>query len=82
MTHTATEKTNAFFERARQVMPFGVSSNFRYRGEGKDIGVARAKGAIPEPNGREPWFLCATLSEKDVEDTLNYFDDAVKRVQK
>ena len=43
MTHTA-EKTNAFFERARQVMPFGVSSNFRYWGEGEDIGVARAEG--------------------------------------
>jgi hypothetical protein len=50
-------------------MPFGVSSNFCYRGERKDIGVARAKGAIPEPDGREPWFLCAALSEKDVEDS-------------
>jgi len=43
MTYT-TEKTNAFFERARQVLPFGVSSNFRYWGEGEDIGVARAEG--------------------------------------
>jgi len=38
------------------------------------------KGAVPDPDGREPWFLCAALSEKDVEDTLNYFEDAVKAV--
>ncbi|MGC9334511.1 MAG: guanitoxin biosynthesis PLP-dependent transaminase GntE, partial [Anaerolineae bacterium] len=44
MSHN-TAKTAAFFERARKVMPFGVSSNFRYWGEGDDIGVARAKGA-------------------------------------
>jgi glutamate-1-semialdehyde 2,1-aminomutase len=44
MTRT-TEKNNAFFERARQVIPFGVSSNFRWWGEGEDIGVARAEGA-------------------------------------
>jgi glutamate-1-semialdehyde 2,1-aminomutase len=43
MTHS-TEKTSAFFERARQVLPFGVSSNFRYWGEGEDIGVARGEG--------------------------------------
>lgn len=40
-----TAKTNAFFERARQVIPFGVSSNFRYWGEEEDIGVARTEGA-------------------------------------
>jgi glutamate-1-semialdehyde 2,1-aminomutase len=39
------ERNTAFFERARQVLPFGVSSNFRYWGEGQNIGVARAKGA-------------------------------------
>jgi glutamate-1-semialdehyde 2,1-aminomutase len=38
------EKNQAFHERARQVLPFGVSSNFRYYGEGQDIGVARAEG--------------------------------------
>jgi glutamate-1-semialdehyde 2,1-aminomutase len=39
-------------------------------------------GAVPDPDGREPWFLCAALSEKDVADTLSYFEDAVRRVQK
>jgi glutamate-1-semialdehyde 2,1-aminomutase len=43
MSHV-TKKTDAFFERARQVLPFGVSSNFRSWGEGHDIGVARAEG--------------------------------------
>ncbi|MCR4406479.1 MAG: aspartate aminotransferase family protein [Anaerolineae bacterium] len=38
------------------------------------------RGAVPDPDGREPWFLCAALSEKDVDDTLNYFEDAVKEV--
>jgi len=37
-------------------------------------------GAVPDPDGREPWFLCAALSEQDVADTLNYFEDAVKEV--
>jgi glutamate-1-semialdehyde 2,1-aminomutase len=39
------------------------------------------RGAMPEPDGAEPWFLCAALSEKDVEDTLNYFEDSVKEVK-
>ncbi len=38
------EKNNAFQKRAEKVMPFGVTSNFRYYGEGKNIGVARAQG--------------------------------------
>ncbi len=38
-------------------------------------------GAVPDPDGREPWFLCAALSEKDIEDTLSYFEDAVKQVK-
>jgi glutamate-1-semialdehyde 2,1-aminomutase len=38
------EKNQAFFDRATQVLPFGVSSNFRWWGEGENIGVARAAG--------------------------------------
>jgi len=37
-------------------------------------------GAVPAPDGREPWFLCAALSEEDVADALNYFEDAVRQV--
>ncbi|HSR33777.1 MAG TPA: aminotransferase class III-fold pyridoxal phosphate-dependent enzyme, partial [Anaerolineae bacterium] len=38
------EKNDRFFERADRVLPFGVTSNFRYWGEGENIGVARAQG--------------------------------------
>jgi glutamate-1-semialdehyde 2,1-aminomutase len=38
-------------------------------------------GAAPDPDGREPWFLCAALSEQDVEDTLSYLQDAVKKAK-
>jgi glutamate-1-semialdehyde 2,1-aminomutase len=43
MTRTM-KKNQAFHQRARRVIPFGVSSNFRYFGEGQDIGIARAEG--------------------------------------
>jgi glutamate-1-semialdehyde 2,1-aminomutase len=36
------------------------------------------RGAVPDPDGREPWFLCAALSGGDAEETLDYFNDAVK----
>jgi hypothetical protein len=33
---------------------------------------------MPEPNGREPWFLCYALSDEDVTETLNIYNDSVK----
>ena len=39
-----TSKTRAAYERARKVMPWGVSSNFRYWGEDTPV-VSRGKGA-------------------------------------
>jgi glutamate-1-semialdehyde 2,1-aminomutase len=44
MTRT-TENNRAFFKRAYEVMPLGVSSNFRTWGEGRDLPVLRAEGA-------------------------------------
>jgi glutamate-1-semialdehyde 2,1-aminomutase len=44
------------------------------------MGMVR-RGAMPDPDGGEPWFLCAALSETDVEDTLNYFEESVKEVK-
>ncbi len=41
-----------------------------------------ARGVMPDSDGREPWFLCAALSEDDVAETLNVFSDAVKAVKK
>jgi glutamate-1-semialdehyde 2,1-aminomutase len=39
------------------------------------------RGAMPDPDGGEPWFLCASLTEKDVEDTLTFFAEAVNEVK-
>ncbi len=35
-------------------------------------------GVFPEADGREPWFICAALSEADVAETLEKFEDAVR----
>jgi glutamate-1-semialdehyde 2,1-aminomutase len=39
------------------------------------------RGVQPDSDGREPWFLCASLSEQDVADTLQAFEDAVREVK-
>jgi glutamate-1-semialdehyde 2,1-aminomutase len=36
------------------------------------------RGIQPDSDGREPWFLCYALSEEDVSETLNAFNDSVK----
>jgi glutamate-1-semialdehyde 2,1-aminomutase len=41
------------------------------------MGLTR-RGVQPDADGREPWFLCYALSEEDVNETLNVFNDAVK----
>ena len=40
------------------------------------------RGVMPDSDGREPWFLCEALSEEDVAETLNVFNDSVKAVKK
>jgi glutamate-1-semialdehyde aminotransferase len=36
------------------------------------------RGVQPDSDGREPWFLCYALSDEDVDETLNIFNDSVK----
>ena len=36
------------------------------------------RGVQPDGDAREPWFLCYALSEEDVNETLNVFNDSVK----
>jgi len=36
------------------------------------------RGVQPDGDAREPWFLCYALSEGDVGETLNAFNDSVK----
>jgi glutamate-1-semialdehyde 2,1-aminomutase len=40
------------------------------------------RGVQPDGDAREPWFLCYSLSEEDVNETLNIFNDSVKAVKK
>ena len=40
------------------------------------------RGVMPDDDGREPWFLCAALSDEDVAETLNAFNDSVKDAKK
>jgi glutamate-1-semialdehyde 2,1-aminomutase len=36
-------------------------------------------GVMPEPDGLEPWFLCSDHTEGDAAETLQKFEDAVRR---
>ena len=36
------------------------------------------RGVQPDGDAREPWFLCYALSEEDVDETLNIFNDSIK----
>jgi len=37
---------------------------------------------MPDHDAREPWFLCYSHSDKDIDDTLTAFRDAVKASKK
>jgi len=37
-----------------------------------------ARGVFPEADGREPWFLCYSLSDADIDETAQKFDEAVQ----
>ncbi|MFQ5614439.1 MAG: guanitoxin biosynthesis PLP-dependent transaminase GntE [Anaerolineae bacterium] len=40
------------------------------------------RGVFPEPDAREPWFLCDAHSEAIIDETLNVFEDALKAALK
>jgi glutamate-1-semialdehyde 2,1-aminomutase len=48
--------------------------------EAISMGLNR-RGVQPDADGREPWFLCYSLSEADVSETLNAFNDSVKEAK-
>jgi glutamate-1-semialdehyde aminotransferase len=35
----------------------------------------RERGVLPDPDFQEPWFLCYSLSEADVDETLSVLDE-------
>ena len=40
------------------------------------------RGVMPEPESREPWFMCAALSSEDIAETANALEDTMREVLK
>jgi glutamate-1-semialdehyde 2,1-aminomutase len=40
------------------------------------------RGVMPDHDAREPWFLCYSHEDKDIDETLTVFRDSVKAVKK
>lgn len=40
------------------------------------------RGVMPDHDAREPWFLCYSHSDADIDETLNVYADIVKEVKK
>jgi glutamate-1-semialdehyde 2,1-aminomutase len=40
-----------------------------------------ARGVIPDPDAREPWFLCAAHDDTAIDETLNIFEATIKAVK-
>jgi glutamate-1-semialdehyde 2,1-aminomutase len=40
------------------------------------------RGVMPEPDSREPWFLCAALTDQDIAETASVMEDSLKVVLK
>jgi glutamate-1-semialdehyde 2,1-aminomutase len=46
------------------------------------VDYAIDRGVMPDHDPREPWFLCYSHSESDIDETLNVMSDAVKNVNR
>jgi len=44
------------------------------------VGGLLARGVMPEPDSREPWFMCAAHSAQDVAETANALEAAAREV--
>jgi glutamate-1-semialdehyde 2,1-aminomutase len=40
-----------------------------------------ARGIVPDPDAREPWFLCAAHDDAAIDETLNIFEETIKTVK-
>jgi glutamate-1-semialdehyde aminotransferase len=40
------------------------------------------RGVMPDHDAREPWFLCYSHSDADIDETLNVYADIVKEAKK
>ncbi|MFN3492733.1 MAG: aminotransferase class III-fold pyridoxal phosphate-dependent enzyme, partial [Anaerolineales bacterium] len=43
---------------------------------------AIARGVMPDHDAREPWFMCYSHSDADIDETLNVYAEIVKEVKK
>ena len=46
------------------------------------VDAALGRGIMPDHDAREPWFLCYSHSDADIDETLNVFADVVKSVSR
>ncbi len=44
--------------------------------------AAIERGVMPDYDPREPWFLCYSHSDADIDETLNVMQDAVRAVKR
>ncbi len=48
----------------------------------KWVEMAIERGVMPDHDAREPWFLCYSHSEADIDETLNVYADIVRAAKK
>ncbi len=46
------------------------------------IEYAIKRGVMPDHDPREPWFMCYSHSDADIDETLNVMSEAVKNVKR
>lgn len=44
--------------------------------------AAIARGVMPDRDPREPWYLCYSHTEADIDETLNVMADVVREVKR
>ena len=49
---------------------------------GRLVAAAIERGVMPDPDPREPWFLCYSHSDADIDETLNVMEDVVRTVKR
>jgi glutamate-1-semialdehyde aminotransferase len=48
----------------------------------KLVEMAIERGVMPDHDAREPWFLCYSHTDADVDETLSVYADIVKNVKR
>jgi glutamate-1-semialdehyde 2,1-aminomutase len=64
--------------RVRPVVNYRATMESNHMLYERVAGAMRERGVEVEPDWREPMFLCAALSDADVDETLNVFNDSLR----